>query len=258
MVQVGPCSAWVDQDDITAIGPVPDDITPAQWDDVAEAATAILFHLSGRRYAGECSATVRPSRRATGDRPRYYSDWLTLDGACRGVRNLNDPCCGSVQAVTLGSTPVTAITAVVIDGVTLDPGAYRLDGDRQLVRQDGGAWPACQDLDLPNGQPGTWSVAFTYGTVPDQAGLIACAELSRQIGLAISQNEKCRLPQRVQTITRQGVSMTLLDPQDFLDHGRTGIYLVDLWLKAVNPDGSRRRARVMSPDYGYGPTTVTT
>jgi hypothetical protein len=44
------------------------------------------------------------------------------------------------------------------------------------------------------------------------------------------------------------VSYTLLDSQDFIDELRTGIYAVDLFLKSVNPDKARAKARVFSPD----------
>jgi hypothetical protein len=60
--------------------------------------------------------------------------------------------------------------------------------------------------------------------------------------------EDCELPQRVTSISRQGVSYTILDPQDFVQEGRTGLYMVDMFLKSVNPDKARNRARVFSPD----------
>jgi hypothetical protein len=56
------------------------------------------------------------------------------------------------------------------------------------------------------------------------------------------------LPQRVTSISRQGVSYTLLDSQDFIEELKTGIYAVDLFLKSVNPDKARARSRVFSPD----------
>jgi hypothetical protein len=45
--------------------------------------------------------------------------------------------------------------------------------------------------------------------------------------------QSCALPERLQTVTRQGVSWTILDPQDFLDQGKTGMPRVDSWLSAV-------------------------
>jgi hypothetical protein len=61
-------------------------------------------------------------------------------------------------------------------------------------------------------------------------------------------DDDCALPQRVTSISRQGVSYTLLDSQDFIDDLRTGLYAVDLFLKTVNPDKARRKSRVFSPD----------
>ena len=63
-----------------------------------------------------------------------------------------------------------------------------------------------------------------------------------------------RCPQRVTQVSRQGMSWTLLDPQDFLDKGRTGIYQVDLFLSTVNPRRRRLRSRVFSPDVPRGKT----
>ena len=61
-------------------------------------------------------------------------------------------------------------------------------------------------------------------------------------------DDDCALPQRVTSISRQGVSYTLLDSQDFIEEMRTGLYAVDLFLKTVNPDKARAKARVFSPD----------
>jgi hypothetical protein len=43
----------------------------------------------------------------------------------------------------------------------------------------------------------------------------------------------CSLPERITSITRQGVSWTLLDPQDFYDKGFSGMGRVDNWLAPV-------------------------
>ena len=53
----------------------------------------------------------------------------------------------------------------------------------------------------------------------------------------------------MQTITREGITMTLLDPQEFLDKGRTGLPDVDRWLVLVNPGGQRSPSVVASVDY---------
>jgi hypothetical protein len=48
-----------------------------------------------------------------------------------------------------------------------------------------------------------------------------------------STGQSCALPERVTSVNRQGVSWTILDPQDFLKDGLTGIGPVDAWLAQV-------------------------
>lgn len=73
--------------------------------------------------------------------------------------------------------------------------------------------------------------------------------LAEQYLLALT-GGKCALPERVQSISRQGVSWTILDPQTFLDAGRTGMIKVDAWLVAVNPSKAKSKARVLHPAEG--------
>jgi hypothetical protein len=73
-------------------------------------------------------------------------------------------------------------------------------------------------------------------------------------------DDSCALPQRVTSVSRQGVSYTILDNQEFIAELRTGLYAVDLFLKVANPDNARRRSKVFSPDQPrarrYNPKTV--
>lgn len=109
----------------------------------------------------------------------------------------------------------------------------------------------CQRLDLPDTEPGTFSVRFAFGTPPPPSGVQAAASLAAELALAWDNaDSSTRLPARVQTIVRQGESVTLIDPQDVLDKGRTGIPEVDLFLKAVNPAGLIGRSSAWSPDMG--------
>ena len=43
----------------------------------------------------------------------------------------------------------------------------------------------------------------------------------------------CALPERITSVTRQGMTWTLLDPGDYLDRGLIGVPAVDAWLMAV-------------------------
>ena len=66
--------------------------------------------------------------------------------------------------------------------------------------------------------------------------------------LAVNGDKACKLPDRVQNISRQGVSWTILDQQDFLEKGLIGINSIDNWLNATR--GGRPNAvrpRVIDP-----------
>jgi hypothetical protein len=57
----------------------------------------------------------------------------------------------------------------------------------------------------------------------------------------------CNLPQRVTSITRSGMTWTMLDPGDFLDKGLTGVIPIDQWLTAVNPKHTKQQSRIFDP-----------
>jgi hypothetical protein len=65
---------------------------------------------------------------------------------------------------------------------------------------------------------------------PGAAGM---ATLLAEEALKAQTGQECKLPDRIQTVTRQGVSWTIFDPQDFLEKGGVGISSVDLWLSAA-------------------------
>jgi len=147
---------------------------------------------------------------------------------------------------------------VWIDGQRLPETAYTLlDADR-LVRTDGGTWPDCQYIDRPprlrDDDPpgwtaeGTFAVVYWQGVPVPPAGQRAVATLACELWKACTGDDSCRLPARVQQVQREGITYSILDPQDFLQDGRTGITEVDQWLAAVNPNSLRERPSVWSPD----------
>lgn len=199
-------------------------------------ASNLLYKLSFRRYPGICRETVRPCPHAA---------------RCG---------CGYVSTVRLPSTPVVRIVSVAIDGATLDPTGYRLDNYRNLVRLDAGdgvtTWPCWQDHRLAATEANTFAVTYDYGLEPPEDGVFAAAALSCQLALSFSPETagQCRLPKRITSMVRQGVSIAVLDPLDLFEQGRTGIPEVDLFLasekvgRAQRPAtarrlGSGRRAR---------------
>lgn len=260
------CAVWATVDDICS--PCDDyDFPTSLLEDSLVVASDVLFELSGRQFPGSCSDTVRPCARRTPDDSfpnreviaygwtPYYYPW----SGC-GCNSSSRCSCAGLSQLTLGAYPITSITEVKVDGVVLDPSAYDVHDYRYLVRIDGENWPCCQDLTLDSDQDNTFEVSFTYGTLPPSPGVRAATDLACQLALSCSPETvgECTLPQRVTSITRQGVTMVVLDPFDFLEDGRTGVYTVDLFLKTYNPNGLRRPAQVISPDIGKRVRRVTT
>lgn len=194
---------------------------------VVNVVSELLFALSGAQF-GSWTDVVRPQV--------HHPD-------CERFRG-----CGCCSTELVLDGPVRSVTEVLVDGAVLPATSYALYDARRLVRLDGKAWPCGQHLSDPITEAGTMRVTYTRGDDVPLAGKEAAKELACQIALASSGSADCRLPQRVQSVARQGVTMLLLDPQEFLASGRTGLYLVDLFLSTFNPGGRRRRATVSSPD----------
>lgn len=150
-------------------------------------------------------------------------------------------CFGTVRGqhvrLRLRGHPVRSVHKVVVGGTEVDKGDYQVVNSSMLQAAPG------RSLNLRAGV----EVTYTYGTPPPTAGRRAARLLANELSKGWS-GEDCMLPDRVTSVTRQGVSITVLDKQDFLEKTRTGIYEVDLFLRAVNPDKARKPARVFSPD----------
>ena len=151
--------------------------------------------------------------------------------------------------------PVKRIIQVKVDGATLVPGQdYVLYNHRRLVRQANNpgplsasaSWPILQRLDLPDTEAGTWSVTYSWGKPVPSSGVLAALELGIEIAKAVSNpiDPTIRLPQRVTSVSSQGVSAVVQDPINFIERGITGIPVVDLFRTSANPGGLRRRTRV--------------
>lgn len=235
-------------------------------DTARQKAQDIIWAASGRRF-GLCPVTVRPCRRRCAPAPPALWQGVGWYPAVSGGRMVNvstcgcastDSCsCGQECSVRLSPGPVADIIEVVVDGQTVPDDAYQVLDSADLVRVDGGCWPQCQRFDVPGGAVGTWAVTYDYGIPVPAGGLAAAATLACELARSCTGAGRCRLPQRVQSITRDGVSMSFLDPMEFLDKGRTGLPDVDQWLVAVNPHGLAEASRVLSPDLPGRPRQVT-
>jgi hypothetical protein len=227
-----------------------DDAT-VEW--TTQMAVMILWAATGRQF-GICTETLRPCP-PTCEPPSAYVPYafdpmsrsaaLTWSLAAMhcGTCGRDRCACSRVEQFKLPRRPWRSIVEVVIDGVTLDPGSYRLDG-RNVIRTDGSAWPDCQDWNVDPGEVGSWEVTLRVGRPVPAGGPNITGQLACELAKACSGDDDCALPQRVQTVTRQGVTVGFLDPMQFLDEGKTGVYDIDLWIASVNPNRLIRPARV--------------
>lgn len=254
-----PCEPW--QQTYVCDG-LPRNVDQTVLTSASVAATEVLWALSGRRF-GVCTETVRPIARHAAD---SEWDWRYLENATYGwgwswrdAGCLSCPpgwCrCLSTHELMMWREPIIEVTALTMDGTALPvSGAnciFRVDDWRRLVRTDGGTWPLHQDLRKPLTEAGTWSITYRYGYEPPELAKQACGMLACELAKAMLALP-CKLPERVTSVSRQGVSLTLSDPADYIEKGRTGIYLVDLFLATYNRPAAHRAPRVFRADNDNG------
>lgn len=236
------------------------DLSDAEVKMYEEMAAEYLWRFTDQKF-GLCEAEIRPCRQdctagvstygvPAGTRSPWQpalvgGKWLNI--GCGG--GCADACgCGAYGSVLRFETSISEIVSVEIDGETLPPEAYRLANNRLLVRQDGGQWPYCQNMSKPLGAEGTWAVTVRVGAPVPSGGQIAAGKLACELARAAVGDKGCELPQRWQTITRQGVTIAAgLDAFEDLDAGKTGIWLIDSWVASVTkPDIG---FSIASPEY---------
>lgn len=263
--QCKPVTGNVQADDDSAVDVPVDATDPTIMEWSQQMAIDVMWAASGRQF-GLCVGTFRPCRREAcvpagpmidmwnligNGRSLAWDPWAgslfaQIGCGCRGACR-----CGPLTTLPLWHRRVRQIIEVTIDGVVLPADAYklrRLDGQWHIVRVDGGVWPECQDWEVDAGQVGSWTVKYAHGTPVPMGGRIAAGVLACEIALAAVSSEDCELPKRVRSVVRAGVSIDFLDPMSFLDQGRTGLEIPDMWLAQVNPKALQRRARVYRAD----------
>lgn len=199
-----------------------------------EAASWILYKLTAEKYSGIV------------ERTEWYGSDNTECSTClsdlthRHVFYRTQ----SQNILRLRGTPVVSITSVSHGGQILDPSQYRILNSMNLSLIGGECW------DLNKGV----EVVYNAGTRPPEAGRQAAIRLANEFILSATDASACTLPERVTAISRQGMDYTILDPQDFLDNGKTGIYEIDLFLRTANPGGAKKKPRVFIADAPNGMT----
>jgi hypothetical protein len=251
----GPCQPWPvlwqNCAELTTSG-------PAVTGQAVQAATEILWALSGRRF-GPCPVTIRPCQAGCADLPASWVQvpiagvtWPTPVLYGGAWYNLTCAGCGATCSCTELSearlpAPATVLE-VRLDGAVLPAGAWRVDDWRLLVRTDGGRWPACQDLTAPDSEPGTWAVDLEVGEPVGELGQFAVGELACEL-LRAFRGEDCRLPANVTSLARQGVSIELPSPALLREQGLLGLPWCDRFIQAANPHRLLARSRTFSVDH---------
>ena len=182
--------------------------------------------------------------------PLYIYNGVWHNAGCRGIN-----CCGAACELELPRT--VSITSVLVDNAAVDPSAYRIDNGYLLVRTDGDCWPQCQDFDKDPGAgvTNTFVVNGVFGRAVPNETLDAASLLACEIGKAIAR-QPCRLPQRMQTLSRQDVSVQFPSVNTYLDRGLTGLNEVDQVVVQFNPGRLAQSPQVFSMD--VSPNRITT
>lgn len=171
-----------------------------------EQATSTLYVLSGQAYLGKGNVTVEETVNARGH--VVLTDWQ----------------------------PVRSVTSLTIDGETVEGRLSR-----------GGTY-----VDVGKLYRGkTATLSLEVGQPPPVMGRRAAAALAAEMVRGDPRYESTgatdtRPAFRLTSISRQGVSYNYVNPTELVGSDMTGIYEVDLFLRAVNPSGARYQPKVVT------------
>lgn len=240
------------------------------WDTFSEAtqetayflSTMTLWAATGRRF-GACEIAVQPCR------PRerlplyqvfpvpawggFYGgggygtfgptivdgQWFNRCwGGCR--------CRARCEVALEGPTTTAQVLSVSVSGVMVPASAYQIQDQHLLVRIDGECWPTC--VDYSEQDPPEFSVTYLRGEELPAALQIAAGILACEFAKACEDDDTCRLPSRLSSLSQQGISVTVSPFNSYLDLGLTDIPEVDRVIVNLNPNRQQERSRVYSMD----------
>lgn len=206
------------------------------WDDLLWSASELLYLWSGKQFNGSAASMVTLTAppdsssdyelmwRGWGMSP-WGDPWVSPWGSRRGREQV---------VAKLPDAPVTGVSSVVLDSAELTPGVdYTLDLPAGLITlRDELCWDKGAQ------------VTYTHGIAPPIGGKRAAVLLAIELGKSWT-GQKCALPKRVETITREGLTIGMATT---LNGWRTGLWDIDAWISSVNPHMMARRASAWSPD----------
>lgn len=218
-------------------------------DDACQMASNILWAMSGRKYGGLTTVTERyitslNAFRYQGASAKNFFPHM-MGGNIFNVpsEDWNDSAyqsdgTSSLSRIRLRGKPVQEVHLVrsMYSGQIINPDAYYLAEHSEIRAYKGVPWP-----------PGNLEVTYTFGAKVPTSGRMAAKLFAIEL-IKFWEGDDCALPDRVTSVSRQGVSYTILDNQDFLESMRTGIYAIDLFIKTANPVKALMPSKVFNPD----------
>lgn len=206
--------------------------------EAVKAASYIMWALSGRKYTGTTTVTERYVRFAPLINTRLIQEAAIINSRVNKALSIVEPWVSAETRIRLRGQPVQEIHTVRnVNGGVVSPDSYYVV-DHSTLQFAEGALIVPADIEI----------SYTYGAQPPTLGKMAARRVAIEFVKLWEGDTDCALPQRVTSVTRQGVTYTVLDSQDFLAEMRMGIYEIDLFLKTVNPNKAQKRSKVFSPD----------
>lgn len=202
--------SWCSAEDVALR--VRGDVPAELLQEFADRATSLLYVLSGRRFNGESTVAA------------------TFQADSRGYAKLN------------AWAPVRNIVSAAVGGqavaVALSPGGTLAVLPRGVARQ-------------------MVTLTLEVGEDPPSSGRDAAAALAAEmlrgdpryaeVVRGTEAEGDIRVSSRVTSIARQGVTYSFADPAALARQDMTGVYEVDLFLRAANPNGMRHQPKVVAP-----------
>jgi hypothetical protein len=205
------------------------DPTGPYTESAVQFASFVLYKLSAEKYNG--IQTITEVYNSDTFSPSTTTPAL-IAGNMYNIPKFTD----GYRELRLRNTPVRSVSSITYMGRELDPSEYSLRNSSYLVRPQSIPWIVNPYADI--------SVTYSFGTPPPSAGKRAAIRLANELILADKGSPNCSLPERISSVSRQGVSYTVMDPQEFINNGKVGIYEIDLFLASVNPQKAKKRPKV--------------
>lgn len=216
---------WINAEDL-------DDPSSPFAQDAAETASWILYKLTGEKYPGIRTTTQWYGR----DASECVHAFRDIVDAYYEIRE------DSPRQLRTRNTPIVLVETIHEGSRLLDPEEYLTFNHAYVIKTNKSYW------DYEKGV----TINYLHGTAPPRAGIVAAKRLARELDLAAKGDEECALPSRITSVSRQGIDYAILDPQDFISEGRTGLHEVDMFIHAANPYKALKKPKVFSPDIPSG------